>query len=59
MCSKMENISIGRKKWLFPTGIIPGIDLFCSFFLGEKIAFTRKKEDAEVWLVFVHNVSHA
>lgn len=29
--SKMENISIDCKKLLFPTGIIPGIDLLVLF----------------------------
>lgn len=53
----MENISIDCKKLLFSTSIIPGIDLLGSF-SGEKPVFTHKKEDAEVWLVFVHYVSH-
>ena len=30
--SKMENISTDSKKLLFPTGVIPGIDLLVSFF---------------------------
>lgn len=29
--SKMENISIDCKKLLFPTGVIPGIDLLVLF----------------------------